>query len=122
MKRDLVKSIAGVIVVGLVVVATFLYGNHQSQLQQQKDQEAKQSQQSASSSTTPAQTPAPAPAPAKTPAPAPQPVATSQTGSNGNLPQTGGLEDGLVPALAIVGVAWLYVRSRRDLRLATLTS
>lgn len=121
MNRDLIKTIAGILLVGLIVVATYLYGNHQSQLQQQKDQASRQSQQQVAQNTTPAKpTPTPAkPAPAPVAAPQPQPTSMPQTGASTPLPQTGGLSS-VMPALALVGGVELYRRSRRSLQRAAL--
>ena len=44
MNRDILKTIFGIFVIGLIVVATFLYGNKQRQDQLRKDNEAKQAQ------------------------------------------------------------------------------
>ncbi len=44
MKRDTVKTIAGLIIIGGIVVATFLYGNSQRQAQLAHDQQVKQQQ------------------------------------------------------------------------------
>lgn len=76
MKRDTLKTLAGLIVIGGIVVATFLYGNSQRQQQQARDQEAKKQQA--------AQSPTPAVAantvsPSVTPSPTakPSPTATA---------------------------------------------
>jgi len=44
MKRDTVKTFAGLIIIAAIVVATFLYGNSQRQAQLAHDQEVKQQQ------------------------------------------------------------------------------
>lgn len=47
MKKDILTTIGGLVAVGLIVVATFLYGNHQRQQQlrtQEKPQTAQQAQ------------------------------------------------------------------------------
>jgi len=124
-RQDMLKTIAGIVVVGLVVVATYLYGNHQSQVAQQKQQALEQSQQPVKPVAKPAPKPVPAPAapakPASTPTAsattpaASKPIATTQTATSGpqpsTIPQTGGVID-LVPLAALVGAAQLYRRSR----------
>ena len=44
MKRDTVKTLAGLVIIGGIVVATFLYGNSQRQAQLSHDQQVKQQQ------------------------------------------------------------------------------
>jgi hypothetical protein len=78
MQRDMLKTIAGMVIIGLIVVATFLYGNKQRQDQVRKDEAAKVAQQ------TPAPAPVAATAPAPTPAPAP--AASTSTGSTNQAP------------------------------------
>ena len=109
MRRETLRMVAGIVVVGLVVVATFLYGNHQSQRQMQQEQQlaAKAVPPTASRPSQPA-VPKPAPLPAQ---PQAQPTA---------IPQTGG---GVWPVLAGLGMlvaGRLYLRSRRDLQAARL--
>ena len=45
MTRDTLKTLAGLTVIALIVVATFLYGNAQRQAQLKRDQQAKQQQE-----------------------------------------------------------------------------
>jgi LPXTG-motif cell wall-anchored protein len=45
MKRDTVKTLAGLIVIAIIVVATFMYGNAQRQSQLKHDQDVKNQQQ-----------------------------------------------------------------------------
>jgi hypothetical protein len=77
MKRDTVKTLAGLVVIAAIVVATFLYGNAQRQAQLKRDADKKQQasnspQPSSSLSATTSGTPTPTPtsntAPVKTPA------------------------------------------------------
>jgi len=114
MNRDLLKTVAGVVIVGAVIVATFLYGNHQSQLQQQKDQAARQTAQSTSQSSQAAKAPSAA-TESPTPAFQPQPSAIPQTGASTPLPQTGGT-GALVPTGLLVLAASFYYHSRRGLK------
>jgi cobalamin biosynthesis Mg chelatase CobN len=44
MKRDTVKTLVGLIIIGLIVVATFVYGSAQRQAQLKHDQEVKKQQ------------------------------------------------------------------------------
>jgi LPXTG-motif cell wall-anchored protein len=44
MKRDTVKTLAGLLVIGVIVVATFLYGNAQRRSQLKHDQDVKRQQ------------------------------------------------------------------------------
>ncbi|MBW4062204.1 hypothetical protein HJC99_06565 [Candidatus Saccharibacteria bacterium] len=51
MKRDTVKTIAGIIVIAAIVVATYFYGNHQRQQQLRQEQALRQQQQTTTSPT-----------------------------------------------------------------------
>src|SRR5258708_4814973 len=44
MKRDTVKTLAGLLVIAVIVVATFMYGNAQRQSQLKHDQDVKRQQ------------------------------------------------------------------------------
>jgi FtsZ-interacting cell division protein ZipA len=50
MRRDVVTTIGGLVLVGLVVIAAFLYGNHQRNDQVRRDQDATRQQQEAKAS------------------------------------------------------------------------
>lgn len=67
MNRDTVKTLAGLVVIGVIVVATFLYGNAQRQNQLKHDASVSKSQANAGASASPAVAASAAPAP-KTPA------------------------------------------------------
>ncbi len=80
MKRDTVKTLAGLLVIAVIVVATFVYGNSQRQAQLKHDQEVKNqevasgnktpmasSSPQATTSTTPAKSPAANTAPVSSP-------------------------------------------------------
>jgi len=136
MKRDTVKTIIGLVIIGLIVVATFLYGNAQRQAQLKHDQAVKQQQdakggpsksasttapnQQQATNTTPVQSPGantlqggnkPAPTPpavAKTPA-------AGGTGASAPLPNTGSPLPGLIGMAAIGFAAVALRRSRRAL-------
>jgi LPXTG-motif cell wall-anchored protein len=45
MKRDTLKTLAGLLIIGVIVVATFMYGNAQRQAQIKRDQAAKKQQE-----------------------------------------------------------------------------
>lgn len=60
MKRDTLRTLGGVVVICLIVVATFMYGNSQRQAQIRHDQDVK-AQQEAKASTTPQASPTAAP-------------------------------------------------------------
>lgn len=110
MRRDVLRTIGGIVVVGLVVVATFLYGNRQSQQQMQKAQQlaAKVEHPTAAAPAKLATPTKPAPLPAQ---PQTQPTAIPQTGA------------GLWPVLASLGLVLagrLYLQSRRDFQAARL--
>jgi len=73
MKRDTVKTLVGLVIIGGIVVATFLYGNSQRQAQLAHDQDVKKQQAvnsqaaanvSPTASVAPSQTATPTPAPA----------------------------------------------------------
>lgn len=136
MNRDGLKTVIGLLVIGLIIVATFLYGNNQRQAQLRHDQDLKKQQQTAAQVTpqataTPAMSTKPQPsvvAPtsntiqgsaAKTAAP--------QTGGSGTVaqsttPRTG--PDALAPIalLALIGAGVFYRRSRREVVFALAPS
>lgn len=120
--KDTLKTIGGLVVIALIIVGAFLYGDAQHQQQVRQDQNAKRQATSQSSapaasgsvSQAPAKpsssaTPNPIQASAPSASPAPQPV--TQT------PQTGAA-DGLLPlaALAFVLVAYRSTLPRRAAR------
>lgn len=116
--QDLVKTIGAIALIGIIVVATFLYGNKQRQEQVRQDQAAKQEQErkadeQAKQST---QQPAPATNNQATSATPGQSTATTQTPTT--TPATGGEIGYLVPA-AVMLVA--YRASRRS-KQAVLTA
>jgi hypothetical protein len=87
MNRDTVKTLAGLLVIGAIVVATFLYGNAQRQSQLKHDQNVKNQQASslAQAPSTPDHTASAAPAGTNTP----QATASSKpAGSNGTAAVT----------------------------------
>lgn len=108
MRRDVLRTIGGIVVVGLVVVATFLYGNHQSQQQIRKQQqlETKAKQQTAASQTKPTPSPKPAPLPAQ---PQARPTA---------IPQTGAGSWSILVGLGLLIAARFYRQSRHSFEAA----
>lgn len=135
MKRDTVKTLAGLVVIAAIVVATFAYGNAQRQNQLKHDQDVKNQQAakatalpSASSSAKPSASAAPSSGTAANTAPVKSPAANSVQGGSqqqaagstsgqvagaqtNNIPQTGGtgasapLPDTGSPIEGIVGFA-----------------
>jgi hypothetical protein len=127
--RDLLRTVGGILVIGLIVVGTFLYGNQQRQDQIRKEQDLKKQQEEQT----------------KAAEPASNPVATTSgeqtTGSNlnqqqqttpnqagvggGNLPtstpQTGGSTGYLVAGAAIVGLVEYQRQTRRALKTSILS-
>lgn len=64
MTRETVKTIAGLIIIAAIVVATFMYGNHQRQAQLAHDQDVKKQQEAkvaAASTATPTVSVSPTP-------------------------------------------------------------
>ena len=122
--RDTLKTIGGLLVIAVIIVGAFLYGNAQHQNQVRQDQNAK-AQASASPSPAASGTGTVAQAPAKPSTPAtPNPLQASapktlaspspeaQPGKGGvtQTPQTGAADE-LLP-LALLSAAWvLYRRS-----------
>lgn len=142
MRKDLIKSTVGLLVIGVIILATFLYGNKQRQDQVRRDQDAKTAQeQSAPVATstgstdqapgggTPAvhqpvanndlQNPAtaalstPDSTPAPTPAAVPAPSTTPQTGASNGLASILGI-------MAIIALSARYLGARSRLRAAAL--
>ena len=137
MNRDGIKTIIGLLVIGLIIVATFLYGNHQRQAQLRHDEDLKRqqtaSQTAPQATTTPvmSKTSPQASVPSSTPNPIQgqgNAVTVPQTGGSAlsttttTTPRTGA--DAMVPiallALIISGV--YYVRSRREVVFALVPS
>ena len=78
MNRDGIKTVIGLLVIGLIIVATFLYGNHQRQAQLQHDQDLKRQKQDVSQMN-PTATVKPAPSTSVAPVPKPQPGVATPT-------------------------------------------
>jgi cytoskeletal protein RodZ len=119
--RDTLKTIGGLVVIAVIIVGAFLYGNAQHQNQVRQDQNTKQQ---ASQSTSPesnagnvGQAPAkpsaqatPNPLQASAASTSPSPAVESGKGGVTQTPQTGAADE-LLP-LAVLTAAWvLYRRS-----------
>lgn len=149
MNRDVVTTVGGLILVGIVVVATFLYGNQQRQTQLRHDQAVQRQQQT--TKTTPKPSPAPAASSAtssssgtsSTPAQQPavqKPSASNQTALQGGsqssnttattpaaqtsppteTPDTGSSPLPAAAATVLLVMAGVYWRSRQALRQAAI--
>ncbi|MEO7617348.1 MAG: hypothetical protein ABIS59_00740 [Candidatus Saccharibacteria bacterium] len=138
MNRDGLKTIIGLLVIGLIIVATFLYGNHQRQAQLRHDEDLKRQQQKVTQ-TTPQATTSPAAStspqasvPSSTPNPiqgqgkvttAPQAGGTAMsTSTNSTTPRTGAGEMAPVALLALIASGVYYRRSRREIVFALVPS
>jgi lysozyme family protein len=116
MNRDALKTLAGLGIIALIVVATYLYGNSQREAQLR-------SQKTAQTSPSPATSASPKVAVSASPSATPTPVLGVTSGpKDGTMPQTG---PELVTALAagvmaVVGLA--YWRSRRAVAVAQRTA
>jgi len=148
MKRDTIKTIAGLVIIGGIVVATFLYGNAQRQAQLAHDQDVKKQQEVKAQEQAKVASPSVAPAtgttssntaPVKTPASNTiQGSTTATTGGTGTVagaasttPTTGGTAaplpetgPGLAGMLGVtsIGVMALAVRRSRRAMLAAARS
>lgn len=111
----MVKTVGAIVVIGIIVVATFLYGNQQRQLQVRRDQDVRRQQEQKAAENKPAVTSVdPA---TKSVAPTPVP------GVGGGMipsttPATGGELGYLLPATLILGLVQAYRQSRTSLRRA----
>lgn len=130
MKRDTIKTVAGLIIIVGIVVATFLYGNSQRQAQLAHDQKVKQEQEAKAQQQ--AKAVSPSVSPTKSPAAATG-TTTTTTGGSGTvagtstvpatggtgaaLPDTGPESIGMV-GLSAIGVMLLAVRRSRKAMLA----
>lgn len=145
MKRDTVKTLAGLIIIGGIVVATFLYGNSQRQAQLKHDQDVKKQQEAktqeqakaaqpsstatsgAQANTAPVSSPtsnsiqgstAQSPTPKTTATPTPAAVSTTVpvTGGSGSpLPDTGPEMAGMLGLGSITAMVIAVRGSRRSL-------
>lgn len=105
--RDSVKTAIGLLIIGGIVVATFLYGNSQRQAQLRHDQELQNQQTKAASASPSVSASASASAKLK---PTPTPAVVNGAGTAPSvIPDTGATQDGLIGLAAIV-TAGLYWR------------
>ena len=141
MKRDTIKTIAGLVIIGGIVVATFLYGNAQRQAQLAHDQDVKKQQEAKAQEQAKVASPSVAPAtgttssntaPVKTPASNTIQGSTAATGgtvagATSTTPTTGGTATPLpntgpgtagMLGLSAIGVMALAVRRSRRAVLA----
>jgi hypothetical protein len=83
MKRDTVKTLAGLLVIAVIVVATFVYGNSQRQAQLKHDQEVKNQEVASNRTAMPSSSPqaTASTAPSKSPQSNTAPVSTPQSNS-----------------------------------------
>jgi uncharacterized protein HemX len=110
LNKDLIKTGGAVLLIAVIVVATFLYGNSQRQEQVRKDQAAKQEQERKANEEQTAQNTA-QPADDNTAASATPTQTSASTPSPSKTPSTGGELGYLIPATALlVG----YRMSRRS--------
>lgn len=118
MKRDSVKTAAGLAIIVLIVVATFLYGNAQRQSQLRHDQQVKAQQQAAAERAARQNaTSQPKPAPST----APSANGSQQPAPSAAIPDTGASQDALIP-VALIGTLLIGLyRSRRALSVAIRT-
>jgi cytoskeletal protein RodZ len=128
MRRSLVTTIGGLLLVILVVGATFLYGNSQRQEQQRQD-EQRQEQAQQKPADQPAKT-AEANQPASQPAATTSTPAPSSTSTTATQPTTGGTAQpqpasmpaagsglgAVIGVMAVGGSLYAYRRSQLDLR------
>jgi hypothetical protein len=89
-KRDAIKTIIGIIVIAGIVVATYLYGNHQRQLQLDREQSARQHQQVATAPSTAPVSPTVRVSPAAPTAPVASVQPNAIQGSGAATPDTSG--------------------------------
>ncbi len=110
MNKDLIKTGGAILLIAIIVVATFLYGNNQRQEQVRKDQAAKQADKdmAAMTPTTPSNNSGAASA---TPA-------QSTASTPASTPSTGGELGYLLPAGAILVAYQASRRSQKSLELA----
>ena len=123
MKRDTIKTIAGLIIIGAIVVATFLYGNSQRKAQLAHDQDVKKQQEAKAQAQAKAVTPTPTPVKASAPSTSAAPgavagaatagPATTPTTGGSGLPQAGPETAGMV-GMGSISVMLLAVRRSRQ--------
>ena len=139
--RDGVKTVIGLLIIGLIIVATFLYGNHQRQAQLRHDEDLKRQQQLTLQVTPQVSTPKASTSPvvssksqpavatpsanviqgqgAKT-TPSVTPTPGKSVADTSTTPKTGPGEWS-VALLALIGAGVYYRRSRRELGMALVS-
>lgn len=110
---DIAKTAGAVLIIGGIVVATFLYGNRQRQEQLRKDQQTKEQQDQATQQATQQ----PAPVAPVTPSETPQAALPGNVGggqvpvAGSSLPETGA---GLLYAVGATATVLAYGAERRS--------
>jgi hypothetical protein len=130
--RDGVKTIIGLLVIGLIIVATFLYGNSQRQAQLRQDQDIKKQGDFKVTQATPQTTPSTTTSTtsqASVPSPTANPIQGQGTKKQGTTPlvtdssthtvtttpKTGPSAFAPLAILALLAAGLYYRRSRREL-------
>ncbi|HUC19966.1 MAG TPA: hypothetical protein VMR98_00530 [Candidatus Polarisedimenticolaceae bacterium] len=123
MNRNVLTTIGGLILVGVVVVGTFLYGDQQRQKQLKSDQAAAKQEQTVQPA---AAATAPTPSPAastdknkpksavKPPTPSAQPAAGATAAAPPPIAETPKTGSGLVNVLAVSVIAIVFAVYRRS--------
>jgi hypothetical protein len=112
MKRDTLKTIAGLVIIGLIVVATFLYGNAQRQTQLNHTEQTKPK-----ITTVTVAKPTPASQAAK-PQAQPKTATTTAPVATKSVPDTGPADFAFIPLVSLGLGLYFLRRSRRALTLA----
>lgn len=125
--REFLKTIGAIVIIGLIVVATFLYGNKQRQEQLRRDQQATQQNSDNTKVTVDnsSNNTVVKPENANQPAPAPAPAASNTNVGGGSIspsqtPQTGGEVYFLIPVALITGLYHINKSSKKNLRAAAI--
>lgn len=119
MKKDVLTTIGGLVLVGLVVVATFLYGSQQRQNQARQDQDLKKQQQESNRGGQQNNSPGSQQSAANPPQAGGQNAQSGQP-QPAQTPKTGGEVLVLIPAAVMVIMYRAQRRSRQAVRRAAL--
>ena len=123
--RDFFKTIGAIVIIGLIVIATFLYGNRQRQEQLRRDQQAIQQKQSDDRSVTVDNSKNNTVVKPETTNPPTAPVAINQnvtaTVPPAQTPDTGGEVYFLAPVALIAGLYQVHKTSKKNLRAAAIS-
>lgn len=128
MKRDTLKTIAGLVIIVLIVSVTYFYGNSQRQADLRRQAEAKRTQQEASNknakdqaAANQAQQKATATPPVSTATPTASNHAAAQQPAATTIPDTGSADGALIPIAILGAMGVWYYRSRRAVTVAVST-